>query len=256
MTGVRSLESGFTAVILDGTATPLFWVAGTLEREVLTRGAKLEERKRLPLRTLRCVNCSNMEWQAGDLDREAGLVDPAALLCRLTPLDRLEELQVALTTPRPFTSRTRVALAIARGIAGARGDTDLSSTHIALGILREGANAAIAALWYAGLTEADMNTLRVELEQALGDPPGWIPPRQVTIDLTPGEAEVIRLADVEADRLGDPYLGAEHILLALLRFDEAVVRLVASRGVTLAQYEAGLASVRRGDPPPTEPRAV
>ena len=37
-----------------------------------------------------------------------------------------------------LTTRTRVALAIARGIAASRGDDDLSPEPIALGLLREG----------------------------------------------------------------------------------------------------------------------
>jgi ATP-dependent Clp protease ATP-binding subunit ClpA len=122
--------------------------------------------------------------------------------------------------------------------------------------LQEGANAAIAALWYAGLSEALIHRLRFELEHSLGDPPGRIPPRQVTIDLTPGEEDVVRLADIEADRFNDPYLGAEHILLAILRSDKATAQRFAEHGVSPEQYEIGLTSVRRGDPPPDQPRAI
>lgn len=59
-----ALESGFASVFLDGTATPVFWVGGTLERELLTRGANLEDRERLPLITHRCTKCGNVEWES------------------------------------------------------------------------------------------------------------------------------------------------------------------------------------------------
>src|SRR5688500_7333888 len=104
---------------------------------------------------------------------------------------------------RPLTSRTRVALAIARGIAAARADRDLTPTHIAIGIIREGSNPVLAALWYAGMTEKEIRHFAFELEFSLGEPPGHIPPRLVAIELSAGEEEVLRLSDVEADHFED-----------------------------------------------------
>jgi ATP-dependent Clp protease ATP-binding subunit ClpA len=147
-------------------------------------------------------------------------------------------------------------MAIARGIAAARGDRDLTATHIAAGIFREGANPGLGALWYAGLSETAIKTLGFELENSLGEAPGHIPPRLVTIDLTPGEEEVVHAAEIEVSRLGDPYLGTEHLLLAILRSDKSVAQPFAERGITLEKYEAGLSAVLRGDPPPEQPGAV
>jgi ATP-dependent Clp protease ATP-binding subunit ClpC len=180
----------------------------------------------------------------------------AALQLTLNTLDGQEFPPMERATPRPFTSRTRVALAIARGFAAARGDQDLSPRHIALGILREGANPAIAGLWYAGLSETEITRLRFEIEHSFGDRTGRPIPRQVALDLTPGEDSVIRLAEIEADRIGDDYVGSEHILLAVLRFDDATAEFLAKRGVSVDKYQEGLSSARRGDPPPEEPRAV
>jgi len=79
----------------------------------------------------------------------------------------------------PLASRTRVALAIARGVA-----------------------AAIRRInWRRD------KSLGFRLEHSLGEPPGYIPPRLVTIDVTPGEEELTRLAEIEMRRRGDPYLG-------------------------------------------------
>jgi ATP-dependent Clp protease ATP-binding subunit ClpC len=160
------------------------------------------------------------------------------------------------TTLRPFTSRTRVALAIARGIAAARGDRDLTPTHIMVGILREGNNPAMGALWYAGVTEQDFPRLRFDFEHSLSDERGHAPPREVTIALTAGEESIINLADIEAQSFGDPYIGTEHILLALLRSDGATAARLAQHGITVQKYHEGMLSMRRGDPPPSEPRPV
>jgi ATP-dependent Clp protease ATP-binding subunit ClpC len=83
-----------------------------------------------------------------------------------------------------------------------------------------------------------------------------VPPRQVTIDVTPGEEEVLRQSEMEADRLSDPYLGTEHILLAILRSDGAASKSFEEVGISLEKYYAGVLSSRRGDPPPSKPNAV
>ena len=163
---------------------------------------------------------------------------------------------MVITQLRPLTSRTRVALAIARGIAAGRGDRDLTTTHIAVGILREGANPALSALWYAGMSEGVILRLSSHLEHSLGESPGHTVPRQVAIDLTPGEEQVLRLSEIEADQFDDPYIGTEHILLAILRLDDPVAKIFAQRGISLENYQKGLLSSRRGDPPPSEPRAI
>ena len=155
---------------------------------------------------------------------------------------------------RPFSSRTRVALAIARGIAAARGDRDLSATHIAAGIFREGANPALAALWHAGMPEERIRRYASELERSLGKPPGHIPPRQVTIDISPGEEQITRSAEIEMKRRGDPYLGTEHFLLAMLRSDSSLSKRFGEFGITVDRYDESVSAALRGDPPPNEPR--
>ena len=158
--------------------------------------------------------------------------------------------------PRPFTSKTRVALAIARGIAAARGDRDITPTHIAAGIFREGSNLGLAALWYAGLSETAIKTLGGEFERSLPKPPGDVQPRQVTVDLTAGEAVITNQAELEMDRLEDPYLGTEHFLLAILRSHSAVTDRLEQLGITVETLDAGLAASKRGDPPPQHAKVV
>jgi RimJ/RimL family protein N-acetyltransferase len=158
--------------------------------------------------------------------------------------------------PRPLTSHTRVALAIARGTAAARGDRNLTPTHVAFGIFKEGQSAGLAALWYAGMSEGAIRGFSSKLESSLGNPPGFMPVRQVAIDSSPGEEEILQLSEIEVVELSDPYLGTEHILLALIRSNSAVAHMLAEHGISLQSYVDGMLAVRRGDPPPNQtPRA-
>jgi ATP-dependent Clp protease ATP-binding subunit ClpA len=138
------------------------------------------------------------------------------------------------TITYPFTNRTYVSLSIARGIAAGSGHSDLTAAHIALGILREAENAAVAALHHGGVA---LRHLRHELEAEL-------PPRghprfgEVLLPATPGEQGIVDLAVTEAATLNDEYLGNEHLLLAVLRDPSTPVAQTFSRqGFT---YEAAL----------------
>lgn len=113
----------------------------------------------------------------------------------------------------PLTTRTRIALAIARGIGASRGDDELTPTHIALGLLREGENPAVAALWHAGVP---LPALRRELEAELGAP-HRPQPHEAALPSTPGEQRLVDLASAESRLRDDKYLGTEHLLLAMLR---------------------------------------
>lgn len=159
--------------------------------------------------------------------------------------------------PLPLSSRARVTLAIARSIAAARGDEDLSPAHISLGLLREGENAAVATLHHAG---ADLHALRSDLESALG-PERRPRPGEVSLPSTPGESLVRAQAATESQRRHEAFLGPQHLLLALLRnADGPVARVCARHGIN---YETALASMRRvfegalgdGDPPAAPPAA-
>jgi hypothetical protein len=59
-----ALEPGFAAVSLDGTITELFWVAGRIERERLTRGARIDDRTPIPLVAERCPACDTVAFSA------------------------------------------------------------------------------------------------------------------------------------------------------------------------------------------------
>ena len=139
---------------------------------------------------------------------------------------------------RPFTARTYVSLAIARGIAAAHGHANLTGYHIALGFLREGENPAIAALGRAGVP---LHALRHALEKALPER-GQPSAGEVRLPATPGEQAIVRAAVLESNAFHSEYVGNEHLLLALLRDAESPVAEVFSHyGIT---HESALAHLR------------
>jgi ATP-dependent Clp protease ATP-binding subunit ClpC len=134
--------------------------------------------------------------------------------------------------PLPYSTRMRLCLAIARGIAATRGDTDITPLHVALGILREGENPAVAALTHAGVATAKV---RVEIERALGQPRGWPRPGEVCIGTTPGEQRVVEEACRASRERGDEYLGPHHLLLALVQdSDSQTAQIFARHGIDTA----------------------
>jgi ATP-dependent Clp protease ATP-binding subunit ClpC len=133
---------------------------------------------------------------------------------------------------QPFSTKTRLSLAIARGIAAARGEGDLTSTHVLLGLLREGDNAATRVAQHAGVS---LDMITRELEAELGTK-GRPLPRQVVVDSTEGEEALVRRAGQEARRRADPFIGTEHILLAILEDQEnAASRVLARHGVSVSK---------------------
>ena len=145
---------------------------------------------------------------------------------------------MATRTTRPFTSRTYVSLAIARGIAVAYGHADLTAFHVALGFLREGENSAVAALHDAGIS---LHALRHELEAALPER-GRPVAGQVLLPETPGERAIVQSAALESNAFHPEYIGNEHLLLALLRDTESPISQMFSRhGVT---YESAATWLR------------
>jgi ATP-dependent Clp protease ATP-binding subunit ClpC len=143
------------------------------------------------------------------------------------------------TREMPYSSRTRVSLAIARAIAAGRGDSDVTPIHIALGLLREGENAAVAVLQHRGVP---VHALCRELELLLGPPHGRPQPEEVVRPLLPGEQQVLDEARTWSRREGDEHIGPEHILLAILADRESpAAHALGQHGV---KTETAMASMR------------
>ena len=115
-----------------------------------------------------------------------------------------------------FTQRARRVLAFAQEEAERLNHSYIGTEHLLLGLLREETGVAGKVL-----RELNVNPERVtELVERITGPGRRTPFSK--IDLTPRTKRVIELAVDEARRLGQHYIGTEHLLLGLVRQGDGV----------------------------------
>jgi ATP-dependent Clp protease ATP-binding subunit ClpC len=133
-----------------------------------------------------------------------------------------------------FTDQARQVVVLAQEEARALGHGYIGTEHILLGLLSEGEGIAAQALASLEITlDAAREQVAEIIGAGTGPPPGHIP-------FTSRTKKVLELSLREAQRLGDSYIGTEHILLGLTREGEGVgaqilVRLGASTDRVLAE---------------------
>jgi ATP-dependent Clp protease ATP-binding subunit ClpA len=115
-----------------------------------------------------------------------------------------------------FTDQARRVVVLAQEEARLLGHGYIGTEHILLGLLAEGEGLAAQAL---AALEISMDAARELVAEMIGEgtgqPAGHIP-------FTPRTKKVLELSLREAQRLGDSYIGTEHILLGLAREGEGV----------------------------------
>ena len=134
-----------------------------------------------------------------------------------------------------FTDQARRVVVLAQEEARMLGHGYIGTEHILLGLLAEGEGLAAQAL--ASL-EIRLDAAREQVAEIIGEGSGQPPSGH--IPFTPRTKKVLELSLREAQRLGDSYIGTEHILLGLAREGEGVGvqvldRLGASKDRVLAQ---------------------
>ncbi len=113
-----------------------------------------------------------------------------------------------------FTERARRTVVLAQDEARQLGHGQIGSEHILLGMLSDGGGTAARALTSLGVTlEAAREQVAATAEPGPA-PAGHIP-------FTPPAKRSLELALREALQLGYDYIGTEHILLGLIREDNA-----------------------------------
>jgi ATP-dependent Clp protease ATP-binding subunit ClpC len=149
-----------------------------------------------------------------------------------------------------FTDAARHVVVAASTEAAALNHHYIGTEHILLGMGSDEAGAAFRLLQLFDIPR-QWTHRRVEeiVGRGTGDAPkaGHIP---ITIPFTPRAKKVLEQSLREAIRLGDRFIGSEHLLLGLLREGGGVAaQLLAERGVTLPGVEARLGDVEREPPP-------
>ncbi|GHB71794.1 hypothetical protein GCM10010347_47690 [Streptomyces cirratus] len=114
-----------------------------------------------------------------------------------------------------FTPRARGVVVASQNEARATGSTEIRTEHLVLGLLAEPEGIAALVLSGQHVTE---DAVRAAVTPLLPEP---VDPAELPA-LTPfdaGAKKALELTFREALRLGHPYVGTEHILLALLELE-------------------------------------
>jgi ATP-dependent Clp protease ATP-binding subunit ClpC len=115
-----------------------------------------------------------------------------------------------------FTQRARRVLSLAQEEAERLQHSYIGTEHLLLGLMREEGGVAGRVLKQLGLDIKEVEAL-VERKTRSGQRTPFS-----KLDLSPGTKKVLELAVDEARRMGHHYIGTEHLLLALLRYNEGV----------------------------------
>ncbi|MEU4271472.1 Clp protease N-terminal domain-containing protein [Streptomyces sp. NPDC026092] len=134
-----------------------------------------------------------------------------------------------------FTPRARNVVVASQNEATAARNAEIAPGHVALGLLAE--PEGLAVLWMAsqGVTpEALREAVTPTLPPAAEEVPALVP-------YDAAAKKVLELTFREALRLGHNYVGTEHVLLALLEFEDGE-GVLTGLGLTKARAEADIAA--------------
>jgi ATP-dependent Clp protease ATP-binding subunit ClpA len=149
-----------------------------------------------------------------------------------------------------FTDQARRVVVLAQEEARLLGHGYIGTEHILLGLLADGEGLAAQALTTLGISlDAAREQVAEITGEGTGQPAGPIP-------FTPRTKKVLELSLREAQRLGDSYIGTEHILLGLTGEGEGVGAQVLDRlGASTDRVLAQVLMTKRA-PQGEEPRRV
>ncbi|MFD0145732.1 MULTISPECIES: Clp protease N-terminal domain-containing protein [unclassified Streptomyces] len=176
---------------------------------------------------------SGASWT--DIGKSMGVTRQAAQK-RFVPKDPDAEKMDASAGFSRFTPRARNVVVASQNEASAAGNAEIGTAHVALGLLAEPQGIAVHWLTTQGVTaEALREAITPTLPPAAEEVPELIP-------YDAAAKKVLELTFREALRLGHNYVGTEHILLALLEFEDGEGPLTGL-GLDKARAEADIAAV-------------
>ncbi|WP_433660074.1 Clp protease N-terminal domain-containing protein [Nocardia sp. CA-128927] len=130
-----------------------------------------------------------------------------------------------------FTDRARAVIVAAQEAARMSGNSEISTSHLVLGLLSEPNGIGAKEILTSGVT---LEAVRAAAAAAVPAGTGEVPP---LIPFDPEAKKVLELTFREALRLGHNYVGTEHLLLALLE-QENGAGLLTGLGMDKAKTEA------------------
>jgi hypothetical protein len=134
-----------------------------------------------------------------------------------------------------FTPRARRVVVVSQNEAYSRGNPEIQPGHLILGLLSEPDGLAAQAIVAQGVSlDAVRDAVVATLPASVGEVPHLIP--------FDGQAKkVLELTFRQAIRLGHNYVGTEHILLALLEFEDGS-GVLSALGIGKTGTEASVAA--------------
>ncbi len=144
-----------------------------------------------------------------------------------------------------FTEKANNALNLAVQSAERFGHSYVGTEHVLLGLLQEGSGVACAALNNCGVT-AEMIAGRIQSGGNGGAPTDLSPN-----DFTPRTKRVLRSAVAVSARVGESYVGTEHLLIALVSdSDSYAVSFLNEAGVSISSLVQELQRLMGGQSNP------
>jgi len=142
-----------------------------------------------------------------------------------------------------FTQRAAQALNLAKECSGSLGHNYIGTEHILWGLVKEGGGIAANVLVSNGVTA---DRVMEKILSIVGKGDGSLP----LTGYTPRTKRVLELAYAETRRMGQNFIGTEHIMLAILREGESVaVRILMELGVDINKLYDNLVTMLQEDTP-------
>ncbi len=127
-----------------------------------------------------------------------------------------------------FTQKANEAINLALKNAGEMGHTYVGTEHLLLGLIEEGTGVAATVLEENGLNKEDYES-KIESSTGVGSKTVLTPE-----DLTPRTKRAMQMAMVISSRMGNNYVGTEHLLLAIIsESDSYAVRFLNELGINI-----------------------
>lgn len=143
--------------------------------------------------------------------------------------------------PPVISSRSRVAVAIARAVASANGPQEMTAEHLLLGLILERDNPVVAALLEA---RVDLDALRRDVYASL-HACAATGTSEILLPVTDGETHLLQLARDEAAQRQSPVVWGDHLMFAIFRDAQpALLNVLARHNVSLESMTHYLTRVR------------
>lgn len=142
-----------------------------------------------------------------------------------------------------FTGRAERALELAKEFSESHNYSFIGTEHILYGLIAEGEGLASKILSSQGLDASRTEEEIIKID-------GIMDTKAQNVELTPRAKRIIENSSREAKRLGQSYVGTEHILLSLMReIDSVAVRILIESDIDPQRIFADLLRLLSEDSP-------